>query len=327
MEESRERPPFPFRAPSAPLGRAAPPRWGRIAIRAGALLALAGCTDGDAPSTIPSAEPPEAERIDVSLIADDRRIQGRVLNMSFAEMSARLGPLAWQGTTRIRARPEDRGPWTKSQAEAKYRGPRRFSVVARGPDGVDALALTYLHPSVYIQNGPGAPRESAPWIESPHRVLEDQTSGLRALHRRFAGRLVWRPLGEATVEGWPVVRFAVRLTSNPSAIAGVVPQSIEGEISIHRTAGVPVSAQLQSRFEEQGPGKANDRIPVALTVSWALRPLGDGRIEAPAAPATVARADHQLSPLSFLKGRVRTSTVIGGKRPASGAKGGKSRDP
>jgi len=165
------------------------------------------------PEETAGSQPDAKDKIDATRLADDPRLSGRVVRMPRAEVAARLGP--YRSETRVQfawfrgpGLPDGGSDVTLAEQSALAQGPEGDFSVREENDRNQGFELIRAKGEVYVRGLFGPFRKRRTDRTEPERVRELAMGALPTFDRLAKG-LKLKLVGEATVEGRPVVRYQV----------------------------------------------------------------------------------------------------------------------
>jgi len=271
------------------------------------------------------------ETIDINTMPDEAAVRDRVHRMPFAEVTARLGPLTYQGEMQIVFQRGD-SHVSSTETSTLRQGPRDFSldVVMHGGD---EQHLVFHDGTFFVRHNFGRWRASRDPTDERRRWREESYALWRAVYDLFQDRIQFTDTGATSHQGRRAVRYAMRVSppTEPDPVmppeliwptegetakqrdqrlarratewrAYSVPLEGEGQIVIDEEKAVP----LQVRFEGRLRVRDADAEPALLAVKLTcqLSKIGvDPEVGPPAdSVEEFARRKIVTNPLSFLDG-------------------------
>lgn len=248
----------------------------------------------------------------------------RVLEMPFREAVARLGFIEHRSTAEldIGVEPRKLGFFEETLLEHGLHG--TLHLLQTGRNKTPLRELYYSGGVIFVSNDGGKLRaQGIAAIDKQHEKLcEEAFEPLRTFTAFYGKRLAVVREGEASSNGRPAVKYSFALRKGDELVkygndTPKRPKKIVGTLLVDDATGVPLEGKLSGELEVPNPKKP-DSAPGIITLSYSFTTkVVEGQELTPKeyVPA-IDRHPTDLDPLAFLEGRARTSTVIGGPRPA-----------
>lgn len=292
-------------------------RWWLVLGLAG--VSLAACTDPvdkaakqrifspeDPPKVIASA----SEKLTAEGLAEGARVTRRVLEMSAAEATERIGPhkytaavnFSWSGGNRPVELQENR---TLVAGKGGVNGDFHATVQNSRDQGLDVMRVDG---AVYARSRYGKYRQRLRDRGMAEREREEVFGALRDFDALFKGRLKLEPAGTATHEGRTAWKYTVTLAPAATAVETVAaipppvqpkggvdatthrrqlffdkrePATLQGELLVDAETSVVVKAKLDGRLTVP-PNETGKPASVHLTLDSVLSDIGvDPKLKAP----------------------------------------------
>ncbi|MGA9524769.1 MAG: hypothetical protein WBV82_25145 [Myxococcaceae bacterium] len=231
------------------------------------------------PEAPPQAVASAAEKLPPQEVATDPRIARRVLGMSAAEATERLGPHRYTAEVSFE--------WMAKDRLVKLVENRTLLAGAGGVDGdfhatlqnsrEQGLELVRVDGDVYARNRYGKFRHRARDRGIAERGREEIHGAVREFDRLFRNRLALDPVGTVTHEGRTVWRYEVKLgaEAETSADDSIPP------VKFAKAGPDETTARRLRFFERRQPLSLTGEILVDAETSTVLKAQLDGKINAP----------------------------------------------
>lgn len=261
-----------------------------LALAALLLFACKNQQDEEARARIFSPEQPvgaaaEAKQpLDAARLAEDAALARRVLHMPQGEVAQRLGPHKAQqrvqfGWLRGPGLPDGGAEVSLAEEAALLDASGDDFSVKLSNDHNQGFELAWVKGEVFVKSLYGPFRKRRTDRTDPQRVRDQALSGL-ATFDRLARGLKLRPLGPATVEGRPAVRYSVegfgaRAAGKEKSDLPAIeypsgnktdpdtarrlelwekeePAAVSGTLAVDAATGAPLACDLEGRFRVMG---------------------------------------------------------------------------
>lgn len=262
------------------------------------------------------------ETLDPYLVGSRPEVRARVLGMSFGEVVARLGYLKYQGTAEFALRRNLHKIDIVENTEIEHGLHGSFRIKQTDSEKSLTRETVYSNGVFYVRNGKGRMRMQG-IIENQHlRVREEVFEPLRVYTSYFGARCGLKKVGADNVDDRAAAKYefvlleGADLVTTPGMKGSKRPKSLEGFLWVDEKTAAPIKADFSGMLEIPGKeGATPGTLKVALKFSVKTTP-GDEIKPGKDVIPTIERHPTDLDPLAFMRGDVRTSTVIGGKPKA-----------
>jgi hypothetical protein len=270
----------------------------------------------------PALEKRAAEPIDARGLASDPALARRALTMSWEELVARLGVVEYRGVAKLdvaRGRP---GFAVTEDSLITQGLAGSFRVHQKDAEGRDLREGYYNNGVFFFSNGGGEMRVEGLVRDRATALREEVWSPLATFLRYYGPRAGLAPAGEVAVAGRAGVKYQLVLVEGPAVVdaqdgdAPKSPKKLEGYVVFDADKGAPLEAKLSGELDV-APTGSGEPGKLALSLSMRVSPVEALDLRPKTFVPTIERHPLEPQPLAFLDGGTRTSTVIGGKRPAA----------
>lgn len=261
------------------------------------------------------------ETIDADQLEASSELRERVFSMSFEEVVARLGFVEYSGVAKFDLQTASRTFSVAEDTLIQHGLHGSFRVLQRDAEGDVTREVIFNNGVYFVRNGGGEMRVQG-IVKDQHLAVRDEAwQPLRVYTAYFGPRAGLKKVGSTTAEGRALTRYKLVLLDGPELVTvkGVEgakkPISLSGEILVDQVTGVPAKSSLRGALDvPSSKGEPAGRLSLSLDAS--LKTIPGDEIKPKSFIPTITRHPVDLAPLSFLDGGTRTSTVIGGKKPA-----------
>ena len=259
--------------------------------------------------------------IDAQTVDASPQTTQRVLNMTFAEVAARMGPMIYEGKATFDLRRNGRGFEIVEKTKIEQGLNDSWHLTQR--DAKDNLLreVFYYNGLYALRNGPGKLR-AAGSLNAKTGISRDEAYEPLSTYTKYYGkRLGLSKQGTESVAGRSAVRYDFVLLDGPEFIevkgmkGKKKPVERAGGVWVDTNTGAVIKAKLKGRFEIPAAKEGGKPGSLKLGLQGEARTVEGRQILPEKEPvATIERHPVDLDPLEFLDGGTRTSTVIGGKK-------------
>lgn len=258
--------------------------------------------------------------LDPSSLDGQPTVKERVLNMSWAEVVARLGFIVYEGKATFILERNSRTLKVVENTTIEHGLDGTYRVMQTDESG-SVTRETYFNNGVFfVRNGPGKLRAQAVIHDQDNLTREEAWEPLQTFTRYFGSRLGLAKAGTTTIEGRPAIRYDFVLVPGndyvqvPGIQGKKKPISIQGQIAVDMETAAPLQTQLIGQLEIPPPKTDQPPGRLDVTLQFKIRPGSGEEIRPKEFVNAISRHPVDLDPLRFLSGDTRTSTVIGGKK-------------
>lgn len=269
----------------------------------------------------PELEKRAAEPIDARALGTDAALAKRALTMSWEELVARLGVVEYRGVAKLdvsRGRPGF--AVTEDSLITQGLG-GCFRVLQKDGEGRELREGYYNNGVFFFSNGGGAMRVEGMVRDRPLALREEAWSPLSTFLRYYGPRVGLAPAGEVSVGGRGGMKYQLVLLEGPAVIDaqdGDTPKSpkvLKGHVVFDSDKGAPIEADISGQLEVAPAKEGAETGRIDFTLLMRVKPVEALDLKPAKFIPGIERHPLEPVPLAFLDGGVRSSTVIGGKRP------------
>jgi hypothetical protein len=259
------------------------------------------------------------ETIDPYVLAENEDLRKRVLTMTFEEVVARIGFIEYKGVAKFDLASGGNSLSIVEDTAIQHGLHGSFRVLQKDGDGEITREIIYDNAVLFVRNGGGEMRVQG-IIKDQHLTVRDEAwQPLRVYTNYYGPRLALKKVGAATAEGRSAARYKFALQPGADLVevpgqGAKRPIDLSGDLYVDEQTGVPLKVSLRGTLEV--PSKKGDKAGrLELALDFGIHQIEGVEIKPKSFVPTIRRHPVDLEPLAFLDGGVRTSTVIGGKKP------------
>lgn len=251
----------------------------------------------------------------------DRDVEARrrVLDMPVEEVVARLGFLRYQGVARFQLERNGHHLDVFEDTTLEHGLGGSWRVVQRDQDGKLLREKVYANGLYYFRNGPGKLRAQGVADRPGTLARAEAFAPLSDFTSWFGDQLRLDRAGTSSHEGRNALEYTFALDGGGGLVADphhpdrrLRPERLNGRLYVDEATGAPLRAKLRGTLGVEPPpgSRAWGKLEVAL--DFRIHPGAGRAIDVGEHIPSIAHRPVDLDPLGFLKGKTRTSTVIGG---------------
>lgn len=259
------------------------------------------------------------EALDPYVLAENDEVRKRVLTMSFEEVVARMSFVEYKGVAKFDLMSGGNTLAIVEDTTIQHGLNGSFRVLQLDGDQQITRETIYDNSIFFVRNGGGEMRVQG-IVKDQHLTVRDEAwQPLRVYTNYYGERLGLKKVGAATAEGRSAARYKFTLVPGPELVdvpgqGAKKPVDLSGDLYVDEKSGVPIKASLRGTLEI--PNKKGDKSGrLELALDFGIHQIEGVEIKPKSFVPTIKRHPVDLEPLGFLDGGVRTSTVIGGKKP------------
>ena len=262
--------------------------------------------------------------IDARQLATNPETAARVLTMPIEEIIARIGFLKYQGKAGFVLERNGHRVEVFEDTLIEHGLNGGWRVLQRDDKGVILREKIHSNGLYYVRNGPGKLR-----LQGAADALNDATRDqafepLSTFTSWFGPRLGMERTGSGLLHGRSVIRYRLGLVAGPSLVEApnrpgkrLRPMDLTGRLAVDADTGAPLRGRLSGRVDIEPPSPNGEWGRLDLQLEFDLTPTDGAPIVVGEHSPPIARRAVDLDPLGFLKRDTRTSTIIGGQKPAA----------
>jgi hypothetical protein len=252
---------------------------------------------------------------------ENEKVRDRVLSMGFDEVVARLGFVEYKGIAKFELQTPARPIDVVEDTTIQHGLHGSFRVLELDPDGDIAREVIYTNGVMFVRNGGGEMRVQGIVKDQHIEVRDEAWQPLRVFTSYYGARLALKKLGSASVGGRSAARYAFQLAPGPELVTvrGIEgakkPIAVSGELFVDDATTVPIRVKDFKGQLDVPTSKGEAASKLNLSLNYTIKTIEGVELKPKSYIPTIKRHPTDLSPLAFLDGGTRTSTVIGGKVP------------
>jgi len=287
-----------------------------------------------------------AETIALDKLESDQAVRARVLGMKIDEVTARFGFFEYTGKARIVVAGGKRKIDVTEDTTITQGLHGSFTVRQKNERGEPMRELVYNNGMMFIKNGTGVMRAQGVVKDQHIRVRDEAWEPLSVFTRYFGPRVGLKKVGTATFMQRDVVDYQMVLLDGPELIEGKdgdkakKPLSLKGQLLIDVKTAVVLRAKITGKLEvpeakvptsttakrKNSKPKQRKAGTIRVYLTSKIKPIKGEEQRPKKFVDAIQRHPTDLNPLAFMKGDIRTSTVIGGKKTSKKSKAQPKKD-